>query len=177
MAFIDSTLELSTAQAITTTAASTLIYDVTGAGSGNVPNMVFGQNGTGGALLGGFDIGGGMGANQPKAVFQVTTTGTGAGTVSFQVQAAVDNGSGSPGTYVTLASSGAYVGTTLLSGNTIILPIPPEMIAQSGELKPRFYQLNYVVSGSATVSVNGSIQINPEMGLLGNVYGNNFVAA
>lgn len=177
MAFYDSTLLLSTAQAITTTAASTLLYDVTGAGSGNVPNMVFGQNATGGALLGGFDIGGGMGANQPKAVFQVTTAGTGAGTVTFQVQAAIDNGSGSPGTYVTLASSGAYVGTTLALGNTVIIPIPPEVVAQSGELKPRFYQFNYVVSGSATVSVNGSIQINPEMGLVGNIYGNNFTAA
>lgn len=177
MAFYDAPLQLSTAQAIVASAASTLIYDTTGAGSGNAPAMVFGQGATGAPLLGGFDIGGGMGASQPKAVFDITTTGTGAGTVAFGVEAAVDNGSNAPGTYVRLATSGAIVGTSLIAGDKIILPIPSEVIKAAGELKPRFYRFFYDVTGAATVSATATIQINPEMGLIGNIYGNNFVAA
>lgn len=177
MAFFDTPLQLSTAQALVASAASTLIYDVTGAGSGNAPNMVFGQDSTGAPLLGGVDIGGAMGANQPKAVFNITTTGTGAGTYTFGVEAAVDNGSNAPGTYIRLATSGAYVGTTLVAGNTIVLPIPPEVIKAIGELKPRFYRFFYDLVGVATVSVSGMIQINPETGLMGNIYGNNFTAS
>ncbi len=177
MAFLDSTLILSNAQAITTSAASTNVYDVTGAGVGNASNMIFGQDGTGAALLPGADIGAGQGVNAPKAVFTVTTTGTGTGTIAFGIEAAVDSGANTEGTYVRLATSKARVGTTLLAGNTIIIDIPPEMIAQVGELKPRFYRFYYDQTGNGAVSVTGSIQMNPEMGLVGNIYGNNFVAA
>jgi hypothetical protein len=177
MAFYDAPLQLSTAQAVVASAASTLIYDVTGAGSGNAPAMVFGQTAAGAPALGGFDIGGGMGASQPKAVFDITTTGTGTGTIAFGVEAAIDNGSNAPGTYVRLATSGAKVGTTLIAGDKIIIPIPPEVIKAIGELKPRFYRFFYDQTGDGAVSVTSTIQINPEMGLMGNVYSNNFVAA
>lgn len=177
MAYFDAPLQLSTAQALVASAASTLIYDTTGAGSGNAPAMVFGQDAAGAPLLGGFDIGGGMGASQPKAVFDVTVDGTGAGTYAFGVEAAVDNGANAPGTWVRLATSGAYVGTDLDVGDKVILPIPPEVIKAIGELKPRFYRFFYDLTGAATVTINGTIQINPEMGLMGNIYGNNYVAA
>ena len=176
MAFLDSTLILSNAQAITTAAASTLIYDVTGAGSGNAPNMVFGQDGSGAALAPGADIGAGQGVNAPKAVFTVTTAGTGTGTIAFGIEAAPDS-SNSPGTYVRLATSNAYVGTALVAGATYIVAIPPELIKQNAEAKPRFYRFYYDQTGNGAVSVTGSIQMNPEMGLVGNIYGNNFVAA
>lgn len=177
MAFFDNSLLLSNAQAITTTAASTSLYDVTGAGSGNAPSMIFGLNpSTGAAALPGADIGTGDGIVQPVAFFTVTTLGTGAGTVTFAVQAAPDNGSNSPGTYVTLASSGAYVGTTLLKGNQIILPIPPFAQIAPGMGTPRFYRFNYTVSGSATVSVTAGILLNPPAGFVSTQYPPNYIS-
>lgn len=171
MAFFDQTLLLSNAQAITTTAASTVIYDVTGAGSGNTPAMTFGSNTT----TYGVDIGSGSGQVFPVAVFNIGVTGTGAGTVTFSVQAA-PNSSNSPGTYKTLASSDAYVGTTLIAGNQIIIPIPPYVQVGPAEGLPRFYRFNYTVSGSATVTVTAFISIVPTEGYVSTQISNNFVA-
>lgn len=174
MAYFDNTTNgpgiLSSAQAITTTAASTNLYDVTGAGSGSAPSMTFGNGSVG------FDIAGGLeGIARPTAYFVITTTGTGAGTVTFQVQAA-PNSSNSPGTYITLTSTDALVGTTLLKGNVIALPIPPyNQIAPSMGV-PRFYRFNYVVASSATVSVTGFIGINLPTGYEVTQYGNNYTA-
>lgn len=175
MAFFDNALLLSNAQAITTTAASTTVYDVTGAGAGNAPSMSFG---TGNAA--GIDIGTGDGIAIPHAFFEVITTGTGAGTVTFQVQAAPASGNNA-GTYVTLAASQAFVGTTLIAGDVIDLPVPPyaSAAAQIGPgmgALPRFYRLNYVVSGSATVTVTAYIGINPPLGYVSTQLGNNFTS-
>ena len=60
MAYLDGNLQLSVAQAITTTAASTTIFDVTGAGSGNATNMTFGTTNAGVAILPGIDLGAGL---------------------------------------------------------------------------------------------------------------------
>lgn len=171
MAFFDSLLQLSVAQAITTTAASTTLYDVTGAGSGNAPSMIFGTNTT----TYGADIGTGDGAAVPVAYFSIGVTGTGAGTVTFQVQAA-PNSSNSPGTYVTVGSSAAFVGTTLIAGDVIVVPIGPYELIGSGEGLPRFYRFNYVVSGSATVTVTAGILLNPPLGFVSTQYANNFTA-
>lgn len=174
MAFFDNTTNgpglLSSAQAITTTAASTNLYDVTGAGSGVAPSMTFGNGPVG------FDIAGGLeGIARPVAYFVITTTGTGAGTVTFEIQAA-PNSSNSPGTYVTLTASDALVGTTLIKGNVIALPIPPfNQIAPSMSV-PRFYRANYVVASSATVSVTAFIGINLPTGYEITQYGSNFTA-
>ena len=170
--FYDSTLKLSSAQAITTTAASTVIYDVTGAGSGNVPSMTFGNGKIG------FDIAGGIeGSARPSAVWFVTTTGTGTGTITFQVQAAPDNGSNLPGSYVTLAATTAYVGTTLKAGDEIILPIPPYNSIKPAMGVPRFYRFNYVQTGDGAATVTGFIGINPPTGYEATQYGNNFASA
>lgn len=175
MAFFDNALLLSNAQAITTTAASTNVYDITGAGAGNAPSMTFG---TGNAV--GADIGLGDGTEVVHAFFLITTTGTGAGTITFQVQAAPASGNNA-GTYVTLAASQAFVGTTLVAGDVIDLPVPPyaSAAAQIGPAmgQPRFYRLNYVVSGSATCSVTAYIGINPPLGYISTQIGNNFTAA
>lgn len=179
MAFYDNTLLLSNAQAITTTAPSTVVYDVTGAGAGNAPNQVFGQTGTGTASPAGLDIGTGDGQAALHAFFLVTTTGTGAGTVTFQVQAAPASGN-SAGTYVTLSASQAFVGTTLIAGDVIDLPIPPyaSAAAQIGPGManlPRFYRMNYVVASSATVSVTAYIGVSPPLGYVSTQLPNNFV--
>lgn len=170
MAFFDAPLELSIAQAITTTAASTTIYDITGAGSGNAPSMTFG-NGPVGA-----DIAGGDGSNLPSAYFTITTTGTGTGTVQFQVQAAPDN-SNSPGSYVVVGSSDAYVGTALIKGNVIKVPISPFNQIAPGMGQPRFYRLYYVQTGNGACSVTGYIGINTPTGYEGTQHGNNFASA
>lgn len=52
----------------------------------------------------------------------VTTTGTGAGTVTFAVQDCATVG----GTYVTKQSSAAFVSTTLTKGRVIKVPIPDD---------------------------------------------------
>src|SRR5579872_6368426 len=113
--FLDTLLQLSNAQAVTTTAASTTIYDVSGAGSGNAPALVWG----GAAGTFGADIGLGDGAVRPTAVFYVTTTFTagGAATMVIAVQAAPDNGSNSPGTYVTLSETAAIAVASLTAGS------------------------------------------------------------
>lgn len=176
MALTDSTLQLSTAQAISATAASTNIFDVTGAGSGNAPNQSFGN-----ATSHGLDIGTGDGKETLHAVFLVTTTGTGTGTVTFAVQAAPDNGSNAPGTYTTLASSAAFTGTALVKGNIVDLPVPPYTSSADqigpGMGLPRFYRFYYTVSGTATVSVSAFITSSPPLGYVSTQIANNFTAA
>lgn len=168
--FVDSTLLLSNAQAVSATAASTTLYDVTGAGSGNTPAMVFGNT-----TLYGMDIGNGDGIAIPHAYFSIGVTGTGAGTITFEVQAA-PNSSNSPGTWLTLASSAAYVGTTLIAGQVIDLPVPPYAPIGNSEGLPRFYRLHYTVSGSATVTVTGYILLNPATGFVETQIPNNFAS-
>lgn len=172
MAFLDNTLLLSNAQAITTTAASTVIYDVTGAGSGNAPAMTFGTS----SNDVGADIGVGQGAAEPGVLFTVTTNGTGTGTITFQIQAA-PNSANSPGSYVTLSSSAAFVGTDLDVGDQIWLPIPPFALIEPGMTVPRFYRANYVQTGDGAVSVTAAILMNPPLGYISTQYGGNFVAA
>ena len=169
MAFIDNDLLLSSAQAITASAASTNIYDIAGVGSGNAPTSTFG---TGNAVFN--DIGGGDGAAIPVAAFTVTTAGTGTGTITIAVEAAPDS-SNSPGTYQVLTSTQAFVGTALTAKEQIVLQIPPAPILEGG-LKPRFYRFYYTVSGTATVSLSGAIQLNPTTALSSVQLGNNFVA-
>lgn len=169
MAFLDNALNFSTAQAITTTAASTSVYDVTSAGSGNSPAMT-GTSGLNTAM--GFDIGTGDGT-RPEVQVNVTTAGTGAGTITIQLQAAPDNGSYSPGSYSTIYQSTAFVGTSLAVNQVITFPVP-EIIP--GEALPRFYRLNYVVSGSATASFTANLLINPGSVRVAQLYGKNYVA-
>lgn len=168
MAFLDGTLQLSTAQAISATANSTLIYDVTGAGSGNAPAMTYGQGSNG------FDIGNGK---TVFAEFNVTTAGTGAGTISVAIQAAPDNGSNAPGTYVTLSTSGAFVGTALVAGAQIFLPVPAYELVAPAMGVPRFYRFVYTVSGSATASFTAGILLDPNRGYVGTQYGKSFSVA
>jgi hypothetical protein len=170
--FVDTSLLLSSAQAITTSAASTNLYDVTGAGSGNAPSMTFGV--TGSPI--GADIGNGDGSSRPTAYFTITTSGTGTGTITFAVEAAPDNGSNSPGTYIRLATSKAWVGTDLDAGNVITLPIPAFAQVAPGMDLPRFYRLYYDQTGNGAVSVTGYILIDPQQGYVSTQIGTNFIA-
>lgn len=170
--FLDTSLLLSNAQAVTSTAASTTIYDVTGAGSGTAPSIVWGTSTVFGA-----DIGEGEGMARPTAYFTVPTAFTSSGssaTLIVAIQAAIDNGSNAPGSYFTLAESRTFTTAALVAGYNFQIPIPP---IASGDPLPRFYRFNYTVaSGPFTAgNLTGGIMLNPPV-QTNKFYPNNFTA-
>lgn len=169
--FLDAGLILSSAQSITTAAASTNLYDVSGAGSGNPTNLIIGN-----ATVFGADIGNGDGATSPIAYWTVTTTGTGTGTVAFGIEAAIDNGSNAPGTWVRLATTQAFVGTALLAGDIVTITIPPFAPVGPGMGRPRFYRFYYDQTGNGAVHVTGAIVLNPPLGYQSTQNPNNFLS-
>ncbi len=175
MAYFDTQTLLSSAQAITTTADATTVYDTCGVGAGTAPAMI-GAGGVNTAM--GFDIGAGDGVAVPELFATVTTAGTGAGTITISVSAAPDNGSYSAGTYVVLASTAAFVGTALTAGRQIKLTIPPfpQLNSAGVTVLPRFYKVTYTVSGSATASFTTGIILNAPDGRTAQIYGSNFVS-
>lgn len=181
--FVDNSLSFNTSwqapQAITASAASTTVVDITGAGSGNAPAMIGGYPATNNAI--GVDIGQGDGMAIPYVVMNVTTafvTANG-GVLTIALQAAPDNGSYSPGTYTTLFQSLAFTAAQLAQGQTLMFQVPPRALSgQPGEALPRFYRLNYTV-GTGVFSagaVNAGIVLNPPNGLVSTLYPNNYVS-
>lgn len=177
--FLDALVQLSTAQAITVTAASSLIYDVTGAGSGNAPNMIGGITTSGNALIG-FDIGTGDGFAIPEVYVDVSTSfvSGGGATLTIQLQAAPDNGSNAPGTYVTIFQTAALTATQLASTASIQFQVPEVPPSTFGEAMPRFYRLNYVVATStfSAGALNANIVLNPSQATRIQNYPANYVA-
>lgn len=163
--------QFSSVQAITTTADSTNIFDVTGAGVGSAPAMV-GAGGVNTAM--GIDIGAGDGAAVPQIVVEIVTPTTVTGTLTISLKAAPDNGSYSEGSYTTLFSSAALTGAIqLAAGATYKFNVPPII---PGEALPRFYKLTYTVSASISVTVNAYVLFNASDLRDPKLYGNNFVA-
>lgn len=175
MAYYDAATFLSTAQAITTTADSTLVFDTCGVGVGVAPTMI-GAGGVNTAC--GFDIGAGDGIAVPEVLWTVTTAGVGAGTIIFSIKAAPDNGSYAEGTYQILASTQAFVLSTLKLGQQIKLIVPPfpQPNSATAFVVPRFYKFTYTVSGSTGVSVSGGILLNAPDARTVQIYGNNYVS-
>lgn len=174
--FTDNTLIFSSAQAITSTANATNLYDITGAGSGNAPTMIGGNAGVIGA-----DMGAGDGEAIPYVVMNVVqafVSGGGA-TLTVSLQAAPDNGSNVAGSYTVLYQSAAFTAANLALGETLLFPIPPRALSGvPGEALPRFYQVVYTV-GTSTFSagkVTTEIVLNPPTSLTGTLYPNNFIA-
>lgn len=172
MAFLEfgSGCNLSVAQAVTASAASTNMYDVTGAGNGNAPVMI-GANGVNTAI--GIDIGAGTGGvEEPQVLVTFGTCTTVSGTLTIAVQAAPDNGSYSAGSFYTLASTAALTGATeLFAGAQLVLDIPP---VPPGFALPRFYQLYYTVGSSISVVVSASITTGAPTSRVIGKYGSNF---
>lgn len=171
MAYLESTsgANFSSAQSVTGTAASTNIFDVTGAGSTNSPAMI-GANGVNTAL--GFDIGSGTGVESPAVLITITAVTTVTGTLTIALQGAPDNGSYSPGTYITLNETAALTGSSqLFAGSQLMLrfsPIPPSLAL------PRFYRLNYTVSGSISLVLSANIVLDAQVIRIFQQYGSNF---
>lgn len=163
--------QFSAAQAISSTANATNLFDVTGAGTGVAPAMI----GAGGINTNMFvDIGAGDGMAIPEVVITnaLTTAGTGTGTITFSLQSAPDNGSYSPGTYTTIFTSPAFVGTAITAPFQYIFQVPP---TPPGIALPRFYRLVYTVSGTAGATFNANLLLNYATVRDATKYGSNFV--
>lgn len=180
MSFMDNALAFSTSwsspQTVTTTADSTNVIDITGAGSGNAPAMINGFPATNTSI--GDDYGAGDGVAIPYLYISVpsTTGGTQTGTVTISLSAAPDDGSYGQGTYTTLFSLPAITGTNLNSalGHYLIIQVPPTQFAWTAEKPPRFYKLTYTVSGTQSTKFLAGLMLNPPSSLLLGQYNNNF---
>jgi len=173
---LDNTLTFNSAvgtpQAITGTADSSGIIDITGAGVGNLPTIIDGFPAVNTDV--GSDYGAGDGVAIPHVLVTVTTAGTTSDTITISLKWAPDNGSGSEGSYTTLVSSPAIAGSALVAGTVIDIPVPPAT-SLAGESKPRFYKLTYTNSGSAHVSVLANMVLNPEQVYQMAKYANNYI--
>ncbi len=178
--FLDALVQLSTAQALTsTTTTSTAVYDVTGAGVGNAPNMIGGVTASGNALIG-FDIGAGDGIAIPEVYVDVSTAFVTAGsaTLQLQLQCAPDTGSNTEGTYVTIYESAVLTAAQLTAAASFQFQVPPVPATIFGEAMPRFYRMRYVI-GTSTFSagaVNANIVLNPSQAQKIQNYPSNYIA-
>lgn len=178
--FQDALLQLSSVLAVSATTTGT-VFDVTGAGSGTVPPMITGVNGsTGAAVPIGFDIGAGDGMAIPEVTYEIGTSFVSGGGATLQIllQAAPDNGSGSAGTYQTIVGTSTFTAGQL-SANTIgqfqVPPVGPNWI---GEAMPRFYRLSFTV-GTSTFSagtITSYLNLNPSQATKIQDYPGNYVA-
>lgn len=181
--FLDSLVTFSSAQSLVTTATTTLVssttYDVTSAGVGTAPSMIGGVNAsTGAAQVIGFDIGTGDGFAIPEVEWSVPTAATPSGaTMQIKLQAAADNGSNVPGTWVDIYASKAFVASDLVANTINSFQVPP-VPATFGTNAPRFYRLAYVI-GTATYTagtISANIVLNPTTATRVQDYPGNFVS-
>ena len=141
---------LSSSQVLTVTAVSTGVYDVAGLGvnvaATNITGLVPGTLPTTAAM--GEDLGGGgPNASAPQLGVFINTnfTAGGAATMRFQLEAAVDAGSGVPGTWdIIVQSDDIPVADLITSDNPIVSFTVPKRYPGQGF--PRFYRLNYLIS-------------------------------
>jgi hypothetical protein len=92
---------------------------------------------------------------------------TGGTSLNIQFQGAPDSGSGTPGTYVTYAETGA-IPLANLTANVKLWQIdwPHRLVPVTGNAFPRYVRLNYVVVGTMTAGtvsaqVTIDVQSNP----------------
>ena len=143
---LDAQSILSNGQAVTVTAPSVNVYDVAGLGVGvAVTNRI----GVAGTVFGSDLGGGGPLASAPQLGVWVATTFTAAGaaTLQCQLQAAIDNGAGSPGAWDTILESDTVPVANLIAG-TPGRPLASFTVPSryQGQGFPRFYRVNYVVA-------------------------------
>lgn len=132
--------------AVTTSTASTNVYDVTGAGVGNTPSVTWGTSATFGADMG---IGDGMALPSVRVVITTGLSTTNSATLNVALQSAPDDGTNNPGTWSTVVETGAYT-TSELTANTVLrLPMAHR---HSGQPLPRFYRLLYQLPASTAFS-------------------------
>jgi len=175
MAFYDNNLLLSNAQSLAgaaTTVISSSTYDITGAGSGTAPSMVWG---TSTFLQADVMVG------RPMYMYATVTTAFSATTaLDIRIQAAPPATGNVPGTWVTIYRSAAFTGATDLSlGAQLVVPIPPLAMIKAAESMPRFYRFAYVNTTSATFSAGAftaGILLDTPTGMVSTLYPNNFAS-
>lgn len=174
MAFYDNALQLSSAQSLAgaaTTVVSTVTYDVTGAGSGTAPTMVWGTT-----TFAAADV---MVGRTMFAYFTVTTAFSATTALTIRIQAAPPATGNLPGTWVNLYQSAAFTGATdLAAAAQLVVPIPP--VAMIGDALPRFYRFTYVNTTAATFSAGAftaGILLDAPTGMVSTLYPKNFVDA
>ena len=173
MAFYDNALLLSNAQSlagVATTVISTTTYDITGAGSGTAPSMVWG---TTTFLQSDVMVG------RPMYLYATVTTAFSATTaMTIRIQAAPPATGNVAGTWVDIYRSPTLTGATdLAAGAVVIVPIPPLPPIKSGESMPRFYRAAYVNTTAATFSAGAlttAILLDPPTGFVSALYPKNF---
>ncbi len=175
MAFYDNSLLLSSAQSVVGTATaviSTNTYDITGAGSGTAPTMIWGTSSflTADVMVG-----------RPMYMYATVTTAfsVGASTCTFIIEAATAATGNLPGSWVPIYSSTAFTGTQLTVRSQLVAPIPPLALIKAAEAMPRFYRFRYQLS-TATFSagnVTAGILLDTPTGMVSTLYPSNFVSA
>lgn len=102
-----------------------------------------------------------------KILIMVVAAFTVGTSLEVQIQGAPDNGSGLPGTYVTMISSGALAEASLTAGVLILaidLPrilMPTQLAPTAAMALPRFLRLQYVTVGTHTTgTVFGAIVLD-----------------
>jgi hypothetical protein len=187
MSFQDATLSFNTnwttPQAVTATADSTCIVDLTGATQGKapgfspgvLPNIINGFPATNTAV--GFDPGTGDGIAIPYLYVTCTTAGGTSNTLTVSLKAAPDDGTGKEGTYTTLYTSAAITASTIAKGATLLVPVPPTLFNWgTAEALPRFLKVTYTAGGgNITGSFLAGIMLNPPSTLLLGQNNSNFI--
>lgn len=137
---VDNTLIFTPApQAVTSSLVhSTDNIDLAGVGSGTAVTNIIGNAST---LAG--DPGVGRWAQQ--IYITIGTTFTGGTSLTVNLAAAPDNGSGSPGTYTVISATGAIPVANLTSGS--VIPLAWNVLFPIS-LKPRFFELQYSPAGT-----------------------------
>lgn len=158
---MDQNLNFSTAQAITASAASTNIIDLTGVGSGNTPNLSFGNASTFGE-----DLGLGVAGVIPQVIVSITTAFATLTSLNIAFQGAPDSGSNTPGAWTTYGETGAIPVASLTLNGVIRLFWNPVQIAAA---LPRFIRLFYTVAGSNATAgaLTANIVINRDDNIVG----------
>ncbi len=174
MAFYDNTLLLSNAQSLAgaaTTVISTSTYDITGAGVGTAPSMIWG---TSTFLQADVMVG--------RPMYLYATVGTAftatASTLTIVVEAAPPAAGNVAGTWVPVYTSAPFAGTALTAGAQLVAPIPPLALIKAGESMPRFYRFRYA-EGSGTFSagtITAGILLDTPTGMVSTLYPNNFAS-
>ncbi len=100
----------------------------------------------------------GPGDDLSLVVMVQTTFAGSSSTLQIALQYAPDNGSGSPGTFVTMVQSAAYTLTQLTAGSELLRiqlpPVSPQ--GPGGSFIPKFIQLSYTV-GTANMTAGAIV--------------------
>ena len=175
--FLDALITLAGNQAVTSTAAGTGTFDVSGLGAGTVYNGITGNLN---ANLLGFDIGAGDGFAIPQLYWSVNTgfVSAGGATLQIGIQAAPDNGSGSAGAYQLIVETAAMSSATLVANANGQFQIPPVGANWVGEAMPRFYQVEFTVATStfSAGNITANLVLNPQQSTKIQKYPSNYIA-